>query len=368
MILCLILISAPTDLKAQPPAHKVQSGDTLWSICEKYYGDATLWPKLWEMNPFVTNPHLLKPGDVISLIEKEDISKKKTTKEGGKPVASMKGVDLSIFTPPSTMGYLSLQKVSPWGEIYGSTRSQLVAEKGDKVFLRMTRSAKPGDEYRVAVPLPVWHPLNPRLPLDRPFGSVISFRGIVVVKELLQPDYYLAEVTDVFAEFGVGAIVLPFEPRSNCIQPIPTDPKLYGNIIAAKDNMRIIGRNSVVYLDAGFKDGIQQGHVFEIVRITKIPQENLKQGTFEELVKESFSSAVSKEVYLADLWAKLTQDDVTDYVLPVGKLIIVESRPDSSTAIVLSSTEELTTGAFIKGHSWTGTPEFLMNLPYCPLE
>ena len=77
MILSLILIAVPTDLIAQPSTHKVQRGDTLWSICEKYYGDSFLWPKLWEMNPFVTNPHLLKPGDIITLIEKEDMYKKK---------------------------------------------------------------------------------------------------------------------------------------------------------------------------------------------------------------------------------------------------------------------------------------------------
>jgi len=80
MILSLILGSVSTDLRAQPVTHKVQRGDTLWSICEKYYGDATLWPKLWEMNPFVTNPHLLKPGDLITLIEKEDMTKKGSLK------------------------------------------------------------------------------------------------------------------------------------------------------------------------------------------------------------------------------------------------------------------------------------------------
>lgn len=374
IILSLILIAVSTDLRAQPSTYKVQKGDTLWSICEKYYGDSTLWPKLWEMNPFVTNPHLLKPGDIITLVEKEDmlkgkVSLEKPSKEVAKPVPEVKGIDLSILTPPATMGYLSLHEVEPWGEIYGSTKSQLGAEVGDKVFLHLNRSAvKPGDEFRVAIPIPVWHPLAPRLPLDPPLGNVISFRGTVVVKEVLQQDYYLAEVTDVFAEFGVGAIILPFEPLSNCIQPLPTDPKLYGNIIAAKDDMKIIGKNSVVYLDAGFKDGIQRGQVFEIVRITKIPRENLKQGTFEELVNDSFFSGVSKEKYLSDLWTKLTQGEITLYPFCVGHLMIVESRPDSSTAVILSSTEELTTGAFIKGFSWSKTPDFLTNLPFCPVE
>jgi nucleoid-associated protein YgaU len=53
---------------AQPLTHTVVKGDTLWDICDQYYGDEELWPKLWQMNPFITNPHLLKPGDVINLL------------------------------------------------------------------------------------------------------------------------------------------------------------------------------------------------------------------------------------------------------------------------------------------------------------
>jgi len=372
MILSLIFIAVPNDLRGQPTIHRVQRGDTLWSICEKYYGDAFVWPKLWEMNPFVTNPHLLKPGDLITLIEKEDMAKKKPAEipfKEAKPSPKRKGIDLTLITNPSNMGYLSVTRVESWGEIYGSTKSELGAEKGDKIFLNMNRAdVKPGDELRVAIPIPVWHPIAERLPLDRPFGNVISFRGKVVIKELLQDTYYLAEVTDVFAEFGVGAMILPFEPMAQCLQPLSTDPKLYGNIVAGKDNRKMIGKNSVVYFDSGFKDGIQQGQVFDIVRIHQIPRDNLKVGSFEELVNDSFASGLSKEQYLTDLWAKLTQGDVTYYEFSVGKLIVVESRPDSSTAVVLSSTDEIATGAFIKGFSWSEVPEFLANLPACSLE
>lgn len=370
MILSLVLIAVPTDLMGQPSTHKVQRGDTLWSICEKYYGDAFVWPKLWEMNPFVTNPHLLKPGDIITLIEKEDMLKGKTLP--GKPPRAfprMKGIDLGRLTTPSTMGYFSRTKVAPWGEIYGSTKSGLVAEKGDRIFLQMNRgSVNPGDEFRVAKLIPVWHPTAERLPLDPPFGDVVSFRGSVVIKELLQQDYYVAEVKEVFSEFGVGAIILPFEPMSNCIQPLATEPKLYGNIIAAKDNRKIIAKDSVVYLDSGFRDGIQRGQIFDIIRITKIPSENLRVGDFEELVDDSFSSGLSRKQYLADLWAKLTQGEITHYEFSLGKLIVVESRPDSSTAVILSSTEGIATGTFIRGFSWSEPPEFLANLHTCVVE
>ena len=287
----------------------------------------------------------------------------KPSKEVAKPVPKMKGIDLSTLTIPSSMGYLSLTTVEPWGEIYGSTQSELGAENGDKIFINFKNrtGVKPGDEFRVAGPS-----LFDTLLRTGRWETIISFRGKVVVKEHLQQDYFLAEVTDVFMEFGVGAIVLPFEPMSKCVQPVATDPKLYGNIVALKDNRKVIGTGSVVYLDAGFKDGIQRGQVFDVVRISKIPSPDLRRNTFEQNVNE-VSSTLAKEEYLADFWQKITEGKKL-YEFPVGKLMIVESRPDSSTAIILSSTEEMITGAFIKGYSWTEPPEFLANLPSCPLE
>ncbi len=367
MILSLILIAVPTDLIGQPSTHKVQSGDTLWSICEKYYGDATLWPKLWEMNPFVTNPHLLKPGDLITLIEKEDMAKKKVaekpSKTAVKPVPKMKGIDLGLLTNPINMGYLSLTPVEPWGEIYATTKSELGAEKGDKVFInfRNRSDVKPGDAFRVARPIPVRHPLT-----DYPMGEIINFRGAVVVKEHLKESFYLAEVTEVWIEFGVGAMVLPFEPLSRCVQPMATDPNLYGNIVALKDDRKIVGPGSVVYLDAGFKDGIQRGQVFDVVRITSIAAPAFRLGNFEAIVNE-VGTTMSRHEYLVDFWKELCEGTKL-YDHTVGKLMVVESRPVSSTAVVLSSSEDLYTGAFLKGYSWSETPEFLMNFPSCPLE
>jgi len=284
----------------------------------------------------------------------------------GKPpkaVFKMKGIDLGLLTTPSNTGYLSRTKVEPWGEIYGSTKSELGAEKGDKIFINFKNRSgvKPGDGFRVAKPLPVRHPLT-----GRPLGEVITIRGSVVVKEHLQEDFFLAEVTDVFIEFGVGAIVLPFEPMSKCVQPMATDPKLYGNIVALKENRKVIGPGSIVYLDAGFKDGIQRGQFFDVVRITKIPSPDLKRDSSQEIFDE-VSSALSQAEYLADFWNKITEGKKL-YEFSVGKLMVVESRPDTSTAIVVSCSEDMTTGTFIKGFSWTEPPEFLANLPTCVVE
>ncbi len=46
----------------------VAEGDTLWDISEKLLLDPFLWPEIWQVNPEIENPHLIYPGDVITLI------------------------------------------------------------------------------------------------------------------------------------------------------------------------------------------------------------------------------------------------------------------------------------------------------------
>lgn len=47
-----------------PREYTVVSGDTLWAIAKKYYGDGSLYPKIAEANG-LKNPHLIYPGDVF---------------------------------------------------------------------------------------------------------------------------------------------------------------------------------------------------------------------------------------------------------------------------------------------------------------
>jgi len=367
-VLAFLFAQIPTS-GAQPLTHTVVRGDTLWDLCEKYYGDPDLWPKLWEMNPFITNPHLLKPGDVITLFEVGPVERAEPrlgpapglAKPGG---ALIKGIDVSSLTNVSAIGYLSPVEVVPLGYIRSSDSSKLILGKGDTAFVEVRDydNVNVGDQLVVGEASPLlWHPLtNSRL------GYTVETHGRLIVKERLKKPFIRAEIVNSFRDVLVGDMVLPYEPISACVQPVSTADKLYGNIVATKSMSQIIGKYSVVYLDSGFQDGIQRGHVFEVIKLHKAPTIDYKRATLREIV-DKIVEDLPKEQYLVDLWQRLTEGDVI-YETAVGRLIVVETRPHTSTAVVLSSLEELSQGDLIRGTSWQEAPDYLTGMPLCSIE
>lgn len=89
LLFCLTTTASAEMLAVRPDAPKmytVKQGDTLWDISALYLQQPWLWPQLWKLNPQVENPHLIYPGDVLSLSYDQD----------GRPVLSVNGSALSV--------------------------------------------------------------------------------------------------------------------------------------------------------------------------------------------------------------------------------------------------------------------------------
>lgn len=345
------LISPPV-IRAQPLTHIVQKGDTLWDICEKYYGDANLWPKLWQMNPFVTNPHLLNAGDVITLLEEVPIKKMKAPVEEkeipeptpiGRGINVERGIDVSGISIIKSLGFLSLKKFKPLGTILVADSNKTILAKRDIIYVNFVekKDINPGDEFTISNSSPrLKHPLT-----DKPLGYTISFKGRFVIKDYIKKNIYKAEIVETYREVHVGDMAIPYEPISPCVQPTSFGKKMIENIVAVKDQLDLIGPSSIVYLNRGFLQGIRRGVVFEIVKKRVIPDPDIK---------------------LVTVFSRFKKMELPDLV--IGRLIILETRPDTATALVLSAKEEFQNGSYIKALSWVETPEFITMIPPCSLE
>lgn len=63
------LVQAEVQLKeGHPDRYTVVKGDTLWDISGKFLSKPWKWPELWHANPQIENPHLIYPGDTLSLV------------------------------------------------------------------------------------------------------------------------------------------------------------------------------------------------------------------------------------------------------------------------------------------------------------
>ncbi|MBW1997008.1 MAG: LysM peptidoglycan-binding domain-containing protein, partial [Deltaproteobacteria bacterium] len=343
----------------------VEKGDTLWDICEKYYGDPSLWPKLWEMNPFITNPHLLKPGDVITLLEEVPIKAPKKTERAEKrrpPLKpSLMGFDISAVINPETLGYLSLGEPSYQGKIFASENDRIMLSSGDRVYIVCKGDWKfrPGQELFIGrLSKMIKHPIS-----GKPLGRIVSLRGRLRIEGRAGVDYregrldksertYSAKIIQSFSPIGLDDVVIDYQPVSPCIQPTPVSKEMVLAIVAAKEYMMVLGQYSVVYLDKGFRDGVRRGNIFEVVKPHVVKDTEASSKRWRER-----GAAIPRG-------SKLLLPDV-----PVGTVIIVESRPKTSTGLVLYASEIFSVGIYVKGgYEPTGKSKALSALPTCPIQ
>lgn len=324
----------------QPLTHTVEKGDTLWDVCEKYYGDPNLWPKLWQMNSFITNPHLIKPGDIINLLE--DVPLKAPLaikKEIAPPVQTIdrsalvkSGIDVSGFTNVEAIGFLSPVEVAPWGRISSAEPERALLSKGEAVYVTIAseRHVISGDVFTVyQKSRMLTHPIT-----GKNLGYVVSFLGRIVLKEEVKELIYRAEIIKSFRAVRVGDLLSPYEAVSACVQPMPVDRDLSMNIVAVKDLREIIGQFSIVYFDYGYNHGIRRGNFFEIVK--------------------KIGVGPPKQTHLLDV--------------VMGHILILEARPDAATGLVVSTKQELSKGTIVRSLEANKAQQVISMIPRCSVE
>lgn len=348
----------PQTVTAKEYTHTVKKGDTLWDICEQYYGDSTLWPKLWEMNSFITNPHLLNPGDVITLFEEEELKEPEIVEPTPEPVEEpepkVMGINLKAITNLELLGYFSYEKINPWGSLFASNDNKILLQNGDVVFVIFEKGSKvsAGDVFAVGKSSSlIENPSN-----EKEKGYIFDAAGTLVIEKATGTAYrdekfykkdnvYQAKILKAYKQIDINDIVVPYKKLPDCILPTSNTKDILGNIIASKADKSLIHQYDIVYLNRGENDGVRKGNAFNILK------ENIvldpKPGEDRMLLHKNIL---------------ILPDNI------IGKIVVVDTKPGTATAIVLSSTKPVSKGAYVKNISWTETPDFITAIADCPID
>ncbi len=260
-----------------PERYTVAQGDTLWDISSRFLKDPWLWPEIWQVNPSIENPHLIFPGDVLSLVYGADGKPRVTVSARGKPTVKLspearsERLDQAIPTiPMDAVGpFLSRARVmskeeydrSPY--IVAFQDEKLIAANADKAYVRgsIDRDANRFTVVRIGEPY-----RNPGAKKN----DILGYEMLEVASARLEAagDPASFKLDSVNREVLAGDRVIPVDDSDLIDQymPHPASGDIEGVIIAVLDGVSRIGQFHTVVLNIGSVDGVERGHVFDVMQ------------------------------------------------------------------------------------------------------
>ena len=254
---------------AHPDRYVVKRGDTLWDISAMFLKDPWYWPEIWYVNPQIANPHLIYPGDVISLVYID--GRPRLILERGNVVRLSPRVrevplDEAIQTIPldkiraflQNPAVLDKDTVRNAPYLVTTRRGHLVHGAGSEVYVRGTEFAD-GAEYHVTH---VGDELR-----DPDTGELLGYEGIHVGEGTIvrtgDPATMVLNATSREALNGDKLLPAVYEFPLQFVPRPPPSP-VQGRIISVTDGVSLIGTYQIVTLNRGSNDGLEPGHVLEI--------------------------------------------------------------------------------------------------------
>lgn len=271
---------APPALVDNPPSrYVVVKGDTLWGIASRFLRDPWRWPDIWGLNrDQIKNPHWIYPGDVIILdfsgatprlrFEGDEDWKLLTTRlsprirTSGLPPSAIPSIAVAnlkaFLTQPLVVGPYELSSAP---KIVAAQETRVVLGPGDTAFVHGLVWAN-GSRYHVVRPGRRFvDPDTTEL-----LGIEAQHLGEGTVQEL--GEVSTMKISRAVQEIALGDLVVEAPPVS--ADPyMPRAPRLpiSGKVISgSNDAVAEIGPQSVVVLNRGARDGLEQGHVLALYR------------------------------------------------------------------------------------------------------
>jgi hypothetical protein len=263
--------AAPVVLSSAPRTYTVKRGDTLWGISAMYLRDPWLWPEIWHVNPAIENPHLIYPGDILTLAYSADGKPQVTMMRGNvvrvQPLVRGSAIDGPISTIPYEAIRAFLGRPTVWSKdelnnapcVIGFRDEHMVDGMGHEVYIKGLKDRSPGRYTVVRIGQPMVDPET-----GKTLGYMGTYSASVRVDKIGKVSSGI--MTESAREAVIGDLVFAEEAGGPVADIVPHAPPagVDGQIMAVMDGVAAIGQYQVVAINRGTKQGLETGHVLAI--------------------------------------------------------------------------------------------------------
>ncbi len=306
----------------------IQSGDTLWSISERFLGDAQAWPQLWSVNTYITNPHWIYPGNRISFQLGDALTPPSVGVDPGQAPLQTASADIGgpacgfpalydraypglLLSAPGvigTPGSLNLR-----GSVYGTDKPGQLVGEGAYIYVEMSDPSS----LECGEPLAVYRRQGKKLKKGKtPLGHVYR---VLATGEVTRVDGNMVtlHLRDSYAEVERGDVVGDAMPVDLALDvEAPGIEGLEASVMARlhEPEQQLASVGETVFLDRGVSDGVDVG----------------------------------ASLFVVERRDGLAMFDDEDLKLPervVGRVVVVRAESDHATGVVVDAARDIQVGA-----------------------
>ncbi len=301
-----------------PDEYVVVEGDTLWDISGKFLEQPWQWPAIWHANPQIENPHLIYPGDRVSLVFID--GQARLVVNGDRPTVRLSPGkrDLHRDAIPAIewdaiKNFVTNARVLPPGSftdlpyVVANESQRIMSTVKDLTYVRGL-DGRVGQEYAIVRMRHIYydvdgemrkglhHPYKTYVPPDLTYPDTIwaatrtwqkksppvlgyEFWDISVGRLVKEGDPATLEIQSGRTEVKEGDFILPIDDHEY-------DPQLIPHVLSPiPDGMEVIaltqtsygaGHYQIIAINAGHNQGVEPGHIFSAFRPGKRIRDEVK--------------------------------------------------------------------------------------------
>jgi hypothetical protein len=293
LICCLLPALAWADASEvrdnAPDSHVVVKGDTLWDISAKFFKSPWKWPQIWGMNKdIIRDPHWIYPGQVIVL----DRASGTLHVSGGEENAGMSPsvvVKLSPRARVESSGHgaipvIPLKDIGPFLDqplvvedanmagaptLVGAYEQRVILGNDDVAFVKgLTKGS--GSLWQIYRPGKTF--------VDPDSNEILGHEAIYLGDAQVEKfaDISTIRITKAIQEINRGdRLVQTTGMPVSSFAPHAPQTKIAAQIISIYGGVSEGGRDNIVTLNKGQRDGLENGHVLALYHKEEATDDNL---------------------------------------------------------------------------------------------